>query len=113
MDIAIIGNLARGNSLQNILNVFKPALLILILILSRREEAAPNSETSTSEFGRWRMPVVQAAGLITACVATGFGLGFALNQPVLITFLRALIGFGIIFVYLVRSSWHQLRWFGD
>jgi hypothetical protein len=76
-------------------------------------EKVPGSETSTSEFDRWRMPVAQGSGLITACVTTAFGLGFALNQAVLVTFLGALLGFGIILTYLIRSPWHQLRWFGN
>ncbi len=113
IDIVETGNLAPGNTLQNVLNLLKPGLLIWILTLARRVEALPASETGTPEFDRWRTPIGQAAGPVTATVATAFGLGFAVESPVLITLLGTLISFAIVIVLLRRSPYHQIRGFGE
>jgi hypothetical protein len=109
MDIVATGNLAPGNTLQNVLNLGKPALLIGVLVMARRAEAAPTSESQILAFERWRSAIVQAAGLVTACVATAFGAGFAIDRPVLITLLGTLIGFVTVIVLLLRSPWRQIR----
>ncbi|MCP4420228.1 MAG: hypothetical protein GY805_26790 [Chloroflexi bacterium] len=111
LDIVATGNLAPGNTLQNILNLLRPALLIGFLVMARRAEADPNSETLSSEFEQWRNPIALSAGLVTACVATTYGIGFAANYPVLITLLGTLFGSIIIFVLLLRSPDHQIRGF--
>lgn len=108
IDIVATGNLAPGNTLQNVLNLAKPALLIALLAMARRAEAAPSSETGGSNFDRWRTPIAQAAGPVTGCVAAAFGLGFALDYPVLTTLLGALIGFVLAFVVILRSPLQQV-----
>ena len=109
MDIAATGNLAPGNTLQNVLNLARPALLIWSLVMARRAEARQDSEVRTPEFERWRTPILQASGPVAACVATAFGLGFAVDYPVPVTLAGALIGFAIVAVIVLRSPWHQLR----
>jgi 4-amino-4-deoxy-L-arabinose transferase-like glycosyltransferase len=109
MDIAATGNLAPGNTLQNVLNLARPALLIGILAMARRAEAAPGSESGTEEFDRWRAPLAQAAGLATACVATAFGIAYAVNHPILITLLGTAIGFAVVMVTLLRAPQHHIR----
>jgi 4-amino-4-deoxy-L-arabinose transferase-like glycosyltransferase len=109
MDIIATGNLAPGNSLQNVLNILRPALLILILTMLRRAEAAPDSEVGFPEFERWRAPLLPASGWVTATVVTAFGIGFGINQPVLTTLIGALVAFVITFTVLIRSPWHQVR----
>lgn len=109
MDITATENLAPGNTLQNVLNLGKPALLIGILAMARRAEAAPGSEAGTAEFDRWRAPVAQAAGLATACVATAFGIAYAADRPILITLVGSLVGAAIVVVTLARSPWHHIR----
>jgi hypothetical protein len=109
MDIAATGNLAPGNTLQNALNLLKPALLIGFLATARQAEAAPGSETHSAAFEQWRIPLVQASGPVTACVATAFGIGFAIESPVLLTLVGALLAFAIVVMILVRSPWHQVR----
>jgi 4-amino-4-deoxy-L-arabinose transferase-like glycosyltransferase len=47
-DIIETGNLAPGNTLQNVGNLLKPALLIGFLAASRRAEHSPDSEVHTS-----------------------------------------------------------------
>jgi len=63
-DIIETGNLAPGNTLQNVGNLLKPALLIGFLAASRRAEHSPDSEVHTSGFDTWRGPRIQAAALI-------------------------------------------------
>lgn len=109
MDIVATGNLAPGNTVQNVANLLKPAVLIGALALARRAEAAPGSEAGTPEFERWRAPVAQAAGLATGCVATGFGIGYAVDRPIAITLLGAGAGFAMVIATLVRSPQHRIR----
>jgi 4-amino-4-deoxy-L-arabinose transferase-like glycosyltransferase len=92
MDIIETGNLAPGNTIQNIGNLAKPALLIGFLIASRRAERSADSEAHTSGFNIWRRPRIQAAALITGGVAAGFSVGFAVDQPVISTLFGTLVG---------------------
>lgn len=109
MDIVATGNLAPGNTLQNVLNVVKPALLIWLLLQARKLESESGSEAKSSEFEQWRGSLMEAAGIATACVATAFGIGFALNLPVLITLLGTLVSIAAVITILNRSPWHQIR----
>ena len=110
MDIIETGNLAPGNTVQNIINLLKPVLLIGFLVASRRAEANPGSEAHSPEFDQWRAPLGGAAGIITALVAAAFGLGFGIGQPVLITLIGILLSFAVLFIILLRSPLHQARW---
>ena len=110
IDIFETGNLAPGNTIQNFANLVRPTLLIGFLIAARRSEAGPDSETGTIEFGRWRQPLGLVAGISTGIVATGFGLGFAIGQPTLLTMIAIIISLLLLVVILHRSPWHQLRW---
>lgn len=98
IDILQEGNLAAGNSIQNVGNLLKPALLIPLLIVSRRSESA--GEMGSLSFDRWRMPVVGTAGMITAVVGTGFAIGFWLELTVPATLIAAVLAAGIA----VRSA---------
>ena len=85
------GNLAPGNTIQNVANLLKPALLIPMLIVSRRSPAA-----ATPSFDRWRMEVVGTAGVVTAVVGTGFGIGFSLERAVPVTLVASVLAAGIV-----------------
>jgi hypothetical protein len=98
IDIFQEGNLAAGNSIQNIANLLKPALLIPLLIVSRRSE--PAGEMGCLSFDRWRMPIVGTAGMITAVVGTGFAIGYWLELTVPGTLIAAVPAAGIV----VRSA---------
>jgi hypothetical protein len=103
-DIIETGNLARGNTVQNVANLLKPALLIGFLAASRRAERSPNSEARTSEFDAWRGPRIQAAAIMTASVAAGFSVGFAADQPAIGVLLGALGGASVAAFRLARTS---------
>jgi 4-amino-4-deoxy-L-arabinose transferase-like glycosyltransferase len=81
IDIIDTGNLAPGNTLQNVSNLLKPALLIGFLAALRRTERSPGTEATEPTFEAWRAPRVRAVGLMTASVATGFGVGLASVRP--------------------------------
>jgi 4-amino-4-deoxy-L-arabinose transferase-like glycosyltransferase len=108
-DIVETGNLAPGNTIQNIGNLLKPALLIGFLAASRRAEHAPDSEAHTSGFDTWRQPRIQAAGLLTGSVAAAFSVGFAIDQPMTGTVVGTLVGAGLAAFVVTRSS----RWSPD
>ena len=104
MDVIESGNLAPGNTIQNVSNLLRPALLIAFLAASRRAERSPDSEAHTSGFDRWRGPRVRAAGLMTGSVAAGFGGGFAIDLPVIGALVGTLVGAGLAAFVVARSS---------
>ncbi len=94
IDIFQEGNLAAGNSIQNVANLLKPALLIPMLIASRRSEPVVAELPPT--FDRWRMTVVGTAGVVTAVVGTGFGIGYSLELDVPATLVAAALAAGFV-----------------
>lgn len=104
MDIAATGNLAPGNTLQNMINILRPALLITFLAASRRAERAPDSEAGTVLFDLWRQPRTTAAGIVTAIVATGFGIGFAIERPILGSALGIIVRAIVVYFIISRAS---------
>jgi 4-amino-4-deoxy-L-arabinose transferase-like glycosyltransferase len=104
MDVIDSGNLAAGNTIQNISNLLRPALLIAFLAASRRAERSPASETQTQGFDQWREPRIRAAGMMTGSVAAGFGAGFAIDLPVLGTLVGTLVGAGLAALVVARAS---------
>ena len=104
MDVIETGNLAPGNTIQNVSNLLRPTLLIAFLAASRRAERSADSEAQTSGFDRWRGPRIRAAGLMTASIPAGFGAGFAIDLPIIGTLVGALVGAGLAASVVARSS---------
>ena len=104
MDVIESGNLAPGNTVQNISNLLRPALLIGFLAASRRAERSPASQAHTAGFDRWREPRIRAAGLMTGTVAAGFGAGSAIDMPAIGTVVGTLVGAGLATFVLARAS---------
>ena len=104
MDVIESGNLAPGNTIQNISNLLRPALLIAFLAASRRAERSPASQAQTPGFDRWREPRIRAAGIMTGSVAAGFGGGFAIDLPAVGTLVGTLVGAGLATFVLARTS---------
>jgi 4-amino-4-deoxy-L-arabinose transferase-like glycosyltransferase len=104
MDVIDSGNLAPGNTIQNISNLLRPALLIAFLAASRRAERSPASQAHTAGFDRWREPRIRAAGLMTGTVAAGFGAGFAIDLPAIGTLVGILVGAGLAAMVVARAS---------
>jgi hypothetical protein len=110
MDILATGNLAPGNTIQNVGNLLKPALLILFLVAMRRAEAQPDSEAGSSSFENWRAALLQVSAPITIITASAFALGFALGQAWLVAGIGVLISFVVLGAALRRSQYHELGW---
>ena len=104
MDVIESGNLAPGNTIQNISNLLRPALLIAFLAASRRAERSPASEAQTPGFDQWRGPRIRAAGIMTGSVAAGFGAGFAIDLPAIGTLVGTLVGAGVAAFVITRAS---------
>jgi uncharacterized membrane protein YfcA len=99
IDMLQEGNLAPGNSIQNIGNLLKPTLLIPLLVVSRRSES---DETADPSFDPWRRTVLGTAGMVTGVVGTGFGIGFSLERVAPATLIAAVLSAGIV----ARSNKH-------
>lgn len=79
-DIVATGNLAPGNTLQNVANVIRPVILILLLVWQRRVEAGGGAaKAATPAFRAWHQRQGSMAGLAAAGVGMGFGLGFMVS----------------------------------
>ena len=110
LDIAATGNLAPGNTLQNVGNLLSPAFLIWALRSLRRAEDPTGPQTGRTDFDRWRAPPVQSSAPVTISIATGYGLGFAIGQPWAMTLLGFVIATIILIFALARSPLHQITW---
>jgi 4-amino-4-deoxy-L-arabinose transferase-like glycosyltransferase len=104
IDVIETGNLAPGNTIQNISNLLRPALLIAFLAASRRAERSPDYEAQTAGFEQWRGPRIRAAGIMTGSVAAGFGAGFAIDLPLMGTLVGTLVGAGLAAFIVARAS---------
>ena len=104
MDVAATGNLAPGNTVQNLGNVLDPVVLALLLRTARR---LPGAEAETPAFARWQGQQARTAGLSAAGVGTGFGLGFAVGAPLALSAAGALLGaaLGLVLSRRTRSAW--------
>ncbi len=94
-DIAAAGNLAPGNTIQNVSNLLDPILLIGLTWLAVRI-SDPDAECPS--FLRWQLRQQPIAGMAAAGVGTGFGIGYAAGGLLLWTILGTLVGvsFGIL-----------------
>ena len=80
-DIVETGNLAAGNTVQNVANVLRPAVLIWLLLALRRSTSAEGDAEEPALGGPWRDTAVIAAAQATAVVSASFSLGYAVDQP--------------------------------
>ena len=99
-DILDTGNLAAGNTIQNVPNLLRPVLLIFFLRQSRR--AALPSEDGRA-FDAWRAPIHRASVVSVVIVSTAFAVGFATDQSALVSAFATLVA-AAGFVMSVRVS---------
>jgi hypothetical protein len=92
LDIAAHGNLAPGNTIQNIGNLLDPVLLISLSWWSTR---LAQSATERVKFDRWQLRQQPIAGFAAFGLSVGFGFGFAVASPLLWTIVGTLIGIAI------------------
>jgi hypothetical protein len=98
IDIAQQGNLAPGNTLINITNLGRPALLIYFLWALRKAERSPESEENSGEFVHWQATQAALGGTTGAGVGIGLGTGIAVGQPLigLVLGLAGGLGLGLV-----------------
>lgn len=89
-DIASHGNLAPGNTIQNISNLLDPVLLITLTWWASRINAE-----NTLALQHWQAQQQPIVGLAAAGIGIGFGIGYALDAPLLMTVTGGLLGVGI------------------
>ena len=80
-DIVETGNLAAGNTVQNLANVLRPGVLIWLLFAIRRTASAEGHAEEPALPGPWRDTAVIAAAQATAVVSATFSIGYAVDQP--------------------------------
>jgi hypothetical protein len=100
-DIAATGNLAPGNTIQNLGNLLDPALLIALTWLARRT-TDPDAESPA--FLRWQLRQQPIAGMAAAGAGTGFGIGFAAGALLLWVVVGTLAGVGAGVVLSRRAA---------
>jgi Family of unknown function (DUF6790) len=91
-DIVVHGNLAPGNTLQNVSNLLDPILLVGLTWWAAR---LTDPDADSPAFLQWQLRQQPIAGFAAAGVGTGFGLGFAIDQPILLTIVGTLVGVGV------------------
>jgi hypothetical protein len=91
IDLIGHGNLAPGNTLINVTNLGRPAVLIFLLWALRRAEASPGSEQEEERFAGWQQAQASLGGTAGAGVGIGLGTGTAIGQP-LVGLLLGLVG---------------------
>jgi hypothetical protein len=92
LDVAATGNLAPGNTIQNVSNVTDPVLLIGLTWLAARWD---DPDADSPEFERWQQRQRPIAMLAAAGVGTGFGIGFAVGGLLLWTVVGAALGLAL------------------
>jgi hypothetical protein len=108
MDIAASGNLAPGNTIQNVSNLLRPALLVGLLVASRRADTVLEPMVAESSFEGWRLSLARVSAPITACVATAHSLGYAFDRPWLFNLLGLIVALGVLMIVLARSPLHKI-----
>ena len=83
IDIIQHGNLSPGNTLINITNLGRPAILIFLLWAQRRAGRSLDSESNSDAFSQWRSPWAALGGTLGAGVGMGLGIGMAVERPLL------------------------------
>jgi hypothetical protein len=81
IDIVETGNLASGNTVQNLANVLRPGVLIWLLLAIRRTESAEGHAEEPALLGPWRDTAVIAAAQAAAVVSATFSVGYAVDRP--------------------------------
>ena len=80
-DVVETGNLAAPNTVQNVSNILRPAVLIWLLLAIRRSASTEAHADQPEADGPWRDTAVAAAAQATAVVSAAFSLGYAVDQP--------------------------------
>lgn len=91
-DIIAHGNLAPGNTIQNVSNLLDPILLIGLTWWSTRSASANDNSPAFLQWQARQQPIV---GLAAAGIGTGFGIGFAVGSLFIWTVIGALVGIGV------------------
>jgi hypothetical protein len=108
LDIVTTGNMAPGNTIQNVANLIKPAFLVPLLVASRVAERSELSTAHTPQFERWRAPLLRSTAVVAAVVATAFGVGFALGRPVACSVVGTVLSGVLVAIILARAPSHRI-----
>jgi hypothetical protein len=105
LDIRETGNLAPGNTLQNVSNVIRPILLISLLAVSRRAERTSNPPDMET-LDVWRVPILRASVVTVTLVSSAFAIGFGTGQPIVISGFGAAVACIVFAAMMARARIH-------
>ena len=103
VDIRETGNLAPGNTIQNVSNLLRPIVLITLMVVSRRAERAPDGAAQSATLDAWRIPILNASVVAVAVVSTAFAVGFGMGRPAMLSAAGAAAA-AIAFTVIVARS---------
>ncbi len=103
LDIRETGNLAPGNTAQNVSNLLRPLLLIILLALSRRAERTSTAPDDLTALDHWRDPILGASVATVVIVSTAFAVGFAMQQTVIVSTVGAVVA-SMAFALLIARA---------
>jgi hypothetical protein len=103
VDIRETGNLAPGNTIQNVSNLLRPIVLITLMVVSRRAEREPDGAAQSATLDAWRIPILNASVVAVAVVSTAFAVGFGMGRPAMLSAAGAAAA-AIAFTVIVARS---------
>jgi hypothetical protein len=103
MDVIESGRLAPGNTVQNVSNLVRPALLIASW-LPADERSVRRFRSSHIRIRAMARTEGTCSRLDDRCVAAGFGVGHAIGLPLIGTLVGTLVGAGLGAVVVARSA---------
>lgn len=97
------GNTEAGNTIQNISNLGRPAILITALLLLRRAIGAGDDAAILAPAVPWRRQLINASVLSLIVASTAFGVGYTVDLVLPVTMAGVALG-GAVFWATARRS---------
>lgn len=98
------GNTDAGNTIQNISNLGRPAILIAALVLLRRAISAGDDAAIVATAVPWRRRLINASTISLVVASTAFGVGYAIDLTLPLTIAGVAVGGAAFWATAQRST---------
>ncbi len=98
------GNTEAGNTIQNISNLGRPAVLITALVLLRRASSAGDDAAILAPAEPWRRQLINASVISLIFASTAFGVGYAIDLTLPLTIAGVVVGGAAFWATAQRST---------